>query len=181
MMFKQLLFTHKPMLNLLAAVVFISAHNVSIGEPKSNRHQPATESWLSPIANYYVRCSFLDSRCHRPGLHNGVNLITQKSVGIVTPAKGIVIAAEEKNRFFPQHSHLIVIDHGNELVTIVANVNERLVRTGDIVRRGQRIGMTGKTKKNGLFSTHVEIHQNGHPIDPFKLIPYVFFDLHLPQ
>lgn len=138
------------------------------------------QTWLSPILNSHVVEPFAGKSCLDKAKHRGVDIVTQRAAGVVAPAEGLVIVAAESDRFFPGLGNLIVIDHGDNTTTVYANLGEHLVQSGDWVRRGQRIAMTQQANPLTKQSrTHVELHVNGKAIDPFKRLPYVFFDLQL--
>ena len=142
----------------------------------SKSHQP----WLTPIQGYYVSRSFGEKNCHQQPNHRGVDMVTATATAVVAPAPGLVMATGQVDPFFGGLRNLIAIDHGHGLISVYANLSEHLVESGQWVKAGQRIAMTEALSKEIKYSTtHVEFIQDGNPIDPFKLIPYVFFDLQL--
>ena len=150
--------------------------NTAMAEPSSVRALQLQKTWLPPIVNSFVERPFGARSCESDKVHRGADIVSNKSVGVVAPADGFVIVAAKSDPFFPGLKNLIVIDHGDHITSVYANLGEQLVQTGERVRRGQRIGMTQDQQKS---ITHVELHIKGKAIDPFKRMPYVFYDLQL--
>lgn len=153
----------------------------AISEPTKRLNTQREQAWLSPIARSFVDRPFGVKSCHSDKTHQGVDIVTKKEAGVVAPTEGLVIVAAQSDRFFPGLNDLIVVDHGDDTLSVFANLGKQLVQTGDWVKRGQRIAMTQKTTRqtNQTF-THVELRYHGKAIDPFQRLPYVFFDMQLP-
>ena len=159
----------------------LTTASVCLAEPARVRSLTRDTPWLAPIVGSFVDCPFSATNCDGVEKHDGVDMMTQKASGVVAPADGFVIVAAETDPFFPGLSNIIVIDHGDNTTTLFAGLGIQLVKTGERVHRGQRIGMTAIPNADTRVSrTHVELHHHGKAIDPFKRMPYVFYDLQLP-
>ena len=76
--------------------------------------------------------------------HSGIDISTgQAGSPYVAPADGVVILAAEAP--FTLEGNLLMIDHGNGLNSAFLHSSRLLVKTGDIVRRGQAVGLIGMT------------------------------------
>ena len=62
--------------------------------------------------------------------------------------------------------HYLVIDHGGGITTLYAHLDTVLVHVGDIVRRGETIGKSGKTGRAVFNSVYYEVRIKGKPINP---------------
>jgi murein DD-endopeptidase MepM/ murein hydrolase activator NlpD len=64
----------------------------------------------------------------------------------------------------------VEIDHGNGFHTIYGHMSRALVRTGQIVLRGQLIGLMGMTGRATGPHLHFEIRYQGVPQNPLDLL-----------
>ena len=99
-------------------------------------------------------------------------------------SKGIVIAgrAEDPVRAaadgtviyvgnaIEQYTALIVVKHGEAIVTAYAVNGPVAVKEGDPVRKGQQIAQMG-TDKTGRSTLQFEIRRDGTPMDPLAYLP----------
>jgi murein DD-endopeptidase MepM/ murein hydrolase activator NlpD len=104
-------------------------------------------------------------RITRP--HNGIDIAAPVGEPIHSSAKGRVIFAGMKSGGY---GNTVEIDHGFGYVTRYAHASRVLVRTGQMVERGQLIAEVGAT---GLVSgphLHYEVEVNGKQVDPLNFI-----------
>jgi lipoprotein NlpD len=68
------------------------------------------------------------------------------------------------------YGKLIIIKHNNTYLSAYAHNNKLLVKEGQTVVKGQKIGEMGSTDTD-LVKLHFEIRKNGKPVDPLKHLP----------
>jgi septal ring factor EnvC (AmiA/AmiB activator) len=68
--------------------------------------------------------------------------------------------------WFKGYGNLIILDHGHDYFTLYAHVAEILVKEGDDVRQGQRIGTVGDTGSLVGPRLYFEVRYQGKPQDP---------------
>jgi murein hydrolase activator len=68
--------------------------------------------------------------------------------------------------WFKGYGNMIILDHGNDYVTLYAHVKEILVKEGDDVRQGQKIGTVGDTGSLTGPRLYFEVRYQGKPQDP---------------
>ncbi len=68
------------------------------------------------------------------------------------------------------YGKLIVIKHDNSFNSVYAHNREILVKEGQTVVRGQKIGEIGDTDADQV-KLHFEIRKSGKPVDPLKYLP----------
>ncbi len=93
---------------------------------------------------------------------NGLLYDVHSRQTVRTSAAGIV-------KFAQQHKTLgmlIIIDHGNDLVTLYAHNDELQVKVGDLVTAQQTIAQTGDSVDGNPPSLYFELRKNGEPVDP---------------
>jgi murein hydrolase activator len=68
--------------------------------------------------------------------------------------------------WFKGYGNLIILDHDNEYYTLYAHVAEILVKEGDDVKQGQRIGTVGDTGSLEGPRLYFEVRYQGRPQNP---------------
>jgi murein DD-endopeptidase MepM/ murein hydrolase activator NlpD len=108
----------------------------------------------------------MDPFSGRPALHTGLDFPGAVGTPIYAAAAGVVVNLEP-------HAHygqVVEIDHGAGLVTRYAHVSKRLVRTGEIVQRGQVIAHLGNTGRSTGPHLHFEVLLDGAPQNPLRFL-----------
>jgi septal ring factor EnvC (AmiA/AmiB activator) len=68
--------------------------------------------------------------------------------------------------WFRGYGEMIVIDHGDEYLSIYGQLGERLVEVGQEVRRDQPIARSGGEGTFGVTGLYLEIRHQGRAEDP---------------
>ncbi len=123
--------------------------------------RPVRSGWLS--SRFGRRIDPLDGR---RGFHSGLDFAGRAGSEVVAVAAGLVIRAGKR----PGYGYVIDIDHGDGLVTRYAHNRKNLVRAGDVVRKGQTIALMGSSGRTTGTHVHLEVLQDGRPIDPMEFV-----------
>jgi murein DD-endopeptidase MepM/ murein hydrolase activator NlpD len=102
----------------------------------------------------------------RTALHTGLDFPADVGTSIVAAAGGVVLSAGPH----PQYGQMIELDHGNGLVTRYAHTSKMLVKTGDLVKRGQTIAEVGSTGRSTGPHLHFEVLVEGVQQNPAKFL-----------
>ncbi len=98
--------------------------------------------------------------------HKGIDIATNLGNPVVATADGVVV--ETRNDRIGGKT--ILISHGAGLSTIFYHLDKILVRPGQKVKRGDIIGLVGKTGKALGPHLHYEVHLNGKAVNPLQYI-----------
>lgn len=98
--------------------------------------------------------------------HHGVDLVAEPGTSVKAAERGIV--AWEGHKW--GYGNCIVIRHGVHLATIYGHLSHIGVHTGQSVRRGEVIGLSGSTGFSTGPHLHFEVRDNGTPVDPLSLL-----------
>jgi murein DD-endopeptidase MepM/ murein hydrolase activator NlpD len=101
--------------------------------------------------------------------HYAVDVVVAKDTPVKATADGTVVLAE----WTSQAGYVIIVDHGNGLISAYKH-NASLTKTqGDLVKTGEVIAIAGNT---GEITTgphlHFELWNDGYPIDPTVFIDF---------
>jgi murein DD-endopeptidase MepM/ murein hydrolase activator NlpD len=99
-------------------------------------------------------------------MHEGIDFLAEPGSSIAAAAGGIVVFAG----FHPQYGYMVDIDHGNDLVTRYAHCSKLLVKEGDVVARGRKIGEVGSTGRSTGPHLHFEVRFRGVAQNPGKFL-----------
>ena len=100
--------------------------------------------------------------------HTGVDFIAAPGSEVLAAAGGVVSAAE----IHSEYGKMIDIDHDNGLTTRYAHLSKMIVKVGDVVLKGQRIGELGQTGRATGPHLHFEVRQNSVPLNPNRFLTF---------
>ncbi|NLT13026.1 MAG: peptidoglycan DD-metalloendopeptidase family protein [Clostridiales bacterium] len=95
-------------------------------------------------------------------MHSGIDIGAKHGASVMAADGGVVIISE----YSSSYGHYIVISHGNGMTSLYAHLSKRLVKEGDKVTQGQKIGLIGSTGNSTGPHLHYEISKNGSRINP---------------
>lgn len=98
----------------------------------------------------------------RPSMHTGLDLDGELGDPVYATAAGKVIEAGFDNQF----GNRIIVDHTRGMQTGYMHLNKMLVKRGESVTKGQKIGLLGSTGRSTGSHLHYEVQKNRVPIDP---------------
>ncbi|WP_252731591.1 M23 family metallopeptidase [Psychrosphaera sp. F3M07] len=124
--------------------------------------RPIQSGWLSSY--FGVR---KDPFTGMPATHKGLDFAGEDGAGVIATGSGVVTWAD--SRF--GYGNLVEVDHGDGIITRYGHNKELLVNVGDIVTKGQKIGLMGSTGRSTGPHVHYEVLKGGKQIDP---LPYVY-------
>ena len=125
-------------------------------------------SFLWPLTGYTRISSYFGMRTHpitgKYKLHTGIDLPAPKGTPILSANHGTVIRAEYNTAY----GNYVMVDHGGNKKTLYAHMSKMLVKKGDVVSKGQKIGEVGTTGYSTGNHLHFEIIINGSQVNPLN-------------
>lgn len=107
----------------------------------------------------------------RTSYHNGIDIPADKGTPIYAVKAGTVTRSEKNS----SAGNVITVYHGNGLSTVYCHANERLVKVGDTVSRGQTIATVGTTGRSTGYHLHLSVLINGQYVDPLDYLDESIF------
>lgn len=123
----------------------------------------------APVSEGFVGSGYgmrTDPFTGQVAMHAGVDFAAPLGTPIYAAAGGVVASAEMN----PVYGNKVEIDHGNGLSTLYAHASRLSVKTGDIVKRGQKVAEVGSTGRSTGPHLHFEVHVKGVPQNPSKFL-----------
>ena len=98
--------------------------------------------------------------------HKGLDISARMGAPVVASADGTV----SYSGWDRGYGRIIVINHGYGLKTKYAHLKKSLVKKGQHVKRGETIGLIGKSGRTTGPHLHYEVHLNGVPVNPLRYV-----------
>ena len=100
--------------------------------------------------------------------HTGIDIPATPGTPVNSTKSGrVVVAGLQPGADKKQgYGNLVVVDHGNGVITKYAHLSSIDVKVGDEVTEGQKLGGVGSTGSSTGPHLHYEILQQGKPVDP---------------
>lgn len=99
--------------------------------------------------------------------HSGMDIDGDRGDMVVAPANGTVVTAG----WLGGYGRMIEIDHGNGLITRYGHLSKLEVSAGDLIQRGQLIGLVGSTGRSTGPHLHYELRLDSKPVNPRRFLP----------
>jgi murein DD-endopeptidase MepM/ murein hydrolase activator NlpD len=137
-----------------APVVIASSSSVS-GASRGGGNVPSL-SW--PISG-----NVTSNYGYRGGsLHSGMDIDGYTGQPFYAAAAGTVVGAG----WMSSYGYCILLDHGDGVITRYAHASQLYVGVGDVVSKGQNIGLVGSTGNSTGSHMHFEVIINGSTVNP---------------
>ncbi len=126
---------------------------------------------INPSSNPGISSGFSSKRLHpiegKIKVHYGIDIVAKKNTPVYAAASGVAI----KSKFFNgKAGNSVEIKHRYGFRTKYFHLSIFIVKTGDIVRKGQIIGFLGTTGASSGPHLHYEIIKNGIHINPIEFL-----------
>jgi murein DD-endopeptidase MepM/ murein hydrolase activator NlpD len=102
----------------------------------------------------------------KKAFHLGLDFRGKTGDPVIATGSGRV----KESGYRSDYGEYILISHSNGIDTFFAHLSKRLVKVGDRVGQGQRIGLVGKTGRSTGAHLHYEVHHHGKPVDPMRFV-----------
>ena len=117
--------------------------------------------WLT--SRYGPRISPFTGRRH---MHTGIDVATRHGTPIIAPARGRIVFVGSRGPL----GKSVVVDHGFGVRTFYGHTSQVLVKSGDLVERGQQIAKVGNTGRSTGPHLHYTVEVNKRSRDPLDYI-----------
>lgn len=142
---------------------------------KIYKKEIAERFWAGPIilpVDSVITSPFGTKRVYNgqmKGFHKGVDLRAPTGTPIKAPLKGKVVMA--KDLYYTGNT--VILDHGYRFVTFYGHMSELKVKNGDVVEKGEVIGLSGATGRVSGPHLHWGAVLSGEKINPLDLFQVI--------
>jgi murein DD-endopeptidase MepM/ murein hydrolase activator NlpD len=106
--------------------------------------------------------------------HTGIDLAVPLGTPVFAAADGVVVLARpmtDTAGALVGYGNYVIIQHDAGLKTLYGHLLVISVKEGDVVKRGQLIGLVGSTGNSTGPHTHFEVRIDNSPVDPMQMLP----------
>ena len=127
--------------------------------------------WISgrPVEKGWISSDFgqrTDPFTGKPAIHDGIDFAGKEGSNVVAVAGGVVTWTGTQSGY----GEMVEISHGEGFVTRYAHNKQNLVEPGDVVRKGEPIGIMGSSGRSTGAHVHFEVYKHGRAIDPASYV-----------
>lgn len=123
--------------------------------------RPVLKGWMS--SGFGKR---IDPFKGSKSFHRGVDFAGKRGSEVVAVASGVVT----RSKRVPGYGNVIKVRHADGYSTLYAHNQKNLVRKGEVVSKGQTIGLLGSTGRSSGPHVHFEVHKDGKIVDPLRYV-----------
>ncbi len=106
----------------------------------------------------------------RRAYHRGLDIAARVGTPVMAPADGVVVFAGHERGY----GRVIRLSHGFGYTTVFGHLSKIMVRPGDVVRRGETIGLVGSSGRSTGPHLHYEVRVDGKAVNPLYYILNAF-------
>ena len=123
--------------------------------------RPVKTGWMS--SGFGQR---IDPITGKQAWHNGVDFAGKDGADVIAVAAGVVVYSGPRSGY----GKMVEINHGSGYSTRYGHHKALTVKAGDIVRKGEVIGLMGSSGRSTGPHVHFEVFKNGRIVDPASYI-----------
>lgn len=165
--------TLRPGQRLLIPTVIVGKEAAPTASSSSTAATPAAAPTAQPIARNFgwplagpLRRGF--AARGQANYHDGIDITAPQGTAVrASDAGKVLFAGAEPSQF----GNLVVVDHGGGWTTAYAFLSRVTVKAGDLVTKGERVGLVGNTGMARGNELHFEMRRANRPINPATQLP----------
>jgi murein DD-endopeptidase MepM/ murein hydrolase activator NlpD len=128
----------------------------------------ASTPTLAPVAGLFTDGfgGRRDPFTGRRAFHRGLDISARRGTDVQSPGHGVVVYAGRNGGL----GRTVKVSHGFGFTTVYGHLDRIDVDPGDIVERGEVIGLLGNTGRSTGPHLHYEVHVDGKAVNPLYYI-----------
>lgn len=118
-----------------------------------------------PLSSPFGLRRFFNDQPRNP--HSGIDIAASEGTDIVMPSDGVII--DTGDYYF--NGMTVFIDHGQGMISMMNHMSKIVVKKGDQLKRGDKIGEIGQTGRVTGPHLHWSLSLNQARVDPMLFLP----------
>lgn len=118
-----------------------------------------------PLSSPFGLRRFFNDQPRNP--HSGIDIAAPEGTDIVMPSDGVII--DTGDYYF--NGKTVFVDHGQGMISMFNHMSKIIVKTGDKLKRGDKIGEIGQTGRVTGPHLHWSLSLNEARVDPMLFLP----------
>ena len=163
---KQVAQVSSPVIESVEPNTWPRKYTYAILKPFYEGHYLAARGMIAPVEGFLSRTFSVDAE--GGALHPGVDIAVPTGTPVRCACDGVVTFAGWDDIY----GNLVIVDHGDSLMTVYGHNEKLLVKEGDHVTAGQVIATVGNTGRSTAPHLHFGVVKNGNPVDPLKFVSF---------
>lgn len=151
--------------NIISKQIIQPVVNTAVKVGTKNPYYDGIAFLSNPSKGGYLSSYFGEVRAK--SVHKGIDIAKDLGASVNASLDGTVIKAGYNNGGY---GNLIVIQHGNNMKTYYAHLNEIYVSKGQYIGTEEVLGTVGTTGYSTGPHLHFELRVGGNPVDPTQYI-----------
>jgi murein DD-endopeptidase MepM/ murein hydrolase activator NlpD len=103
-------------------------------------------------------------------MHEGIDFAAPRGTEVFATGSGTIKTIKTNSELQTGYGNYIEIDHGYGYISKYAHLNKIKIKKGDIVNRGDVIGLVGSTGGSTAPHVHYEVIKDGKKMDPINYL-----------
>lgn len=158
--------------NLVGAMVLVGSVSTPLGAeetfPEAETAVLTETPVLTTTERFSLPLSTIDLSQRFSSVHPGIDLRAPLGTAVTPVAPGVV---SEANRGRFGYGNYVLVDHEDGFVSLYAHLAQINVSPQERVEQTTVIGGVGKTGWATGSHLHLELYQNGQPLNPLTVLP----------
>ncbi len=96
-------------------------------------------------------------------MHKGIDFAARRGTPIYASGDGTISRVQKARGGFGNN---VIVNHGYGYETLYAHMSKMLVKPGQKIKKGQKIGLVGSTGSSTAPHLHYEVHYKGQAVNP---------------
>ena len=135
---------------------------------------PAASAFVSPGKMMWPVSGRASSGFGKRGkrrFHAGIDIPMPKGTPILAAKDGVVLeTCTTQNKKYRGYGNVVLIQHGNGLVSMYAHCLSISVKPGQQIKQGDVVGLVGNTGRTTTHHVHFEVRSNGKAVNPMSYL-----------